>query len=135
MSKRHPPLLKYNERNCARAIAAILSCLSIDLLPKKFIEENLKNPTFGHCHTAAGCLYKIFGSQTMHLYRALDQNGIYHWWVQDLEGNIIDPTASQYSKRTVKQLYKRGKKSSLLGFAYKQRVLVLLERVRDEMKI
>lgn len=68
------------------------------------------------------------------MYRALDKNGIYHWWVQDRDGNIIDPTATQYSERAVKQLYKHGVKAGILGFVYKQRVNALLDRVRIQLK-
>ena len=69
------------------------------------------------------------------MYRALDKANIWHWWVQDKDGNIIDPTADQYKLREVKILYKKGEKASLLGFDYKKRVNTLLSRVRKDLNI
>ena len=135
MGKRNPPLLPFNKKNLLRVQRLIVKNLTIDLLPKKWITENLQNPRFGHCHNAAGCLYKIFSSNSVHMYRALDKANIWHWWVQDKDGNIIDPTADQYKLREVKILYKKGEKASLLGFDYKKRVNTLLSRVRDDLKI
>lgn len=88
---------------------------------------------FGHCHNASGCLYKIFGSQNLHLYRALDRKGIWHWWVQDRSGEVIDLTRSQYSETALRQLHRKGEKATLLGYKYKDNVFVVLKRVRKEL--
>jgi hypothetical protein len=69
------------------------------------------------------------------MYRALDDEEIWHWWVMDRNENIIDPTATQYKASQVKKLYKQGTKASLLGFDYKKRVGILLKRVTKELKI
>jgi hypothetical protein len=129
------PLLKYNKTNLRRVSKTIVRNLTPDLLPLKYIVKNSKNPMFGHCHTASGCLYKIFGSQSLHMYRALDPHGIWHWWVVDRERRIIDLTADQYPRKTVTVLYRKGTKSGMLGFAYRKRVLELFERVRHCLEV
>ena len=73
-------MFEYNELNLKKVSDSIVSNLTSDLLPKKWVERNSKNPMFGHCHTASACLQKIFGSENIKLYRALDDEGIWHWW-------------------------------------------------------
>lgn len=124
------PLLKYNKKNVSRVSKAIIRNLTPDLLPLKYRAKNSKSPMFGHCHTASGCLYKIFGSQSLHMHRALDPHGIWHWWVVDRENMVIDLTAEQYASDVVLALYRNGTKSSMLGFDYRKRVFELLRRVR-----
>ncbi len=132
---RFQPILPYNKTNLKKVSRSIVRNLTQDLLPKKFWFENGRNPMYGHCHNASGCLYKIFGSTNVHLYRAKGEDEIWHWWVIDKNGTVIDLTESQYSKRKVKSLHSMGSKAGLLGFDYKKRVLTLLERVRADLGI
>lgn len=135
MPKPNPPLLKYNKTNLKRVSRAIIKNLTPDLLPKKYRTENAVNLMFGHCHTASGCLYKVFGSKALHMFRAIDSREIWHWWVEDRDKNVIDLTASQYPASVVRTLYKKGEKSAMLGFAYRRRVLELLSRVRRDLNL
>jgi hypothetical protein len=106
MGKPNPPLLNYSKKNLKKVSNSIYRNLTEDLLPlKKYIPGNKKNAMYGHCHTASGCLYKIFGSKNVHLFRAMDKNHLYHWWVQDMNNNVIDLTQSQYSDSYVSKLY------------------------------
>lgn len=128
--------MEYNEENLQKVIDAIRKNLSVDLLPKKMIDRNINggsNGTYGHCHTASGVIYKIFGPKNVHMYRALDDENLYHWWIVDKNGKIIDPTHEQYTLLNRTPPYANGKKAGLLGFAYKQRVLTLLERVKKDL--
>ena len=124
--------IPYNEENLAKISEIIKKNLTIDLIPKKWQARNISNPMFGHCHNAAGCLYKVFGSSAVKMYRGLDDEGIYHWWVVDLNDKIIDLTVEQYTSQGRNAPYDKGEKSGLLGFQYKQRVLRLTERVMAE---
>ena len=133
MPKPAQPLLKYNKTNLKQLSRAIISHLNPDLLPKKYRSENAVNPMFGHCHTALGCLYKIFGSQSLYMYRALGDDGIWHWWVEDRDGQITDLTASQYPKAVVFQLYQHGTRSGMLGFKYRQSVKIVLRKVCKDL--
>jgi len=67
------------------------------------------------------------------MWRALDDEGIYHWWIVDKNKKIIDPTSEQYTLLGRVPPYTNGEKSGLLGFDYKKRVLTLLERVRKDL--
>jgi len=125
-------MLEYNEQNLQTVCEAIKRNLTPDLLPKKWITRNESNPTFGHCHNSAGCLYKIFGSKQLSLYRGFDGE-IYHWWVQDKEGKIIDLTSEQYTSIGKLPPYDKAEKAGLLGFEYKKRVLKLHDRVVNEL--
>ena len=126
-------MMEYNKDNFLLVKQIILNNLTPDLLPKKWVERNSTNPMFGHCHTVSGCLYKIFGSKCVKMYRGLDDEGIYHWWVVDNEGTRIDLTADQYYSVGRIPPYDVGEKSGVLGFDYKKRVLKLYERVMNEI--
>jgi hypothetical protein len=125
--------MEYNKDNFELVKNTILKHLTPDLLPKKWLVRNSTNPMFGHCHTASGCLYKIFGSKFIKMYRGLDDEGIYHWWVVDCDGNRIDLTEDQYYSVNRVPPYDVGEKSGMLGFEYKKRVLKLYERVMNEI--
>ena len=65
-------LLDYTPGNLELISGLIKQNLTDDLLPKKWVLRNMANPMFGHCHNSAGCLYKIFGHEAMHMFRGLD---------------------------------------------------------------
>ena len=50
------------------------------------------------------------------MYRALDDEGIYHWWVIDLNGKLIDLTSEQYTSTGRTPPHDAGTKASILGF-------------------
>ena len=125
-------MLEYNDENLQRASEIIKRNLTSDLLPKSWLDKNEVNLTFGHCHNAAGCLYKIFGSKQLSMYRGFDGE-IYHWWVQDKSGKIIDLTAEQYTSKGRTPPYDKAEKAGLLGFEYKKRVNELYYRVSTEL--
>ena len=128
-------MLDYNKENLNLVIDIIKQNLTPDLLPKKWVERNSTNPMFGHCHTASGCLQKVFGTKTIKLYRALDDEGIWHWWVVDVNGQLIDLTADQYYSQGRNPPYNDGQKASILGFDYRKRVLRLLDKVSKELSL
>lgn len=125
-------LLDYTEENLLKISGLIKKNLTYDLLPKKWVFRNMSNPMFGHCHNASGCLYKIFGPKAMHMYRALDTEGIWHWWIIDRDNVLIDLTVEQYTSVGRVPPHAEGVKASLLGFEYKKRVLRLCDRVMTE---
>lgn len=128
--------MEYNEENLNKVIGLIRNNLTIDLLPKKMKDRNINggsNGTYGHCHTAAGVIYKIFGPKNVHMHRGLDDENLYHWWILDKNGNIIDPTSEQYTLLGKVPPYDKGEKAGLLGFDYKKRVLALLERIKKDL--
>jgi len=126
-------MIEYNKENLLIVSNLIINNLTPDLLPKKWVERNASNPMFGHCHTASGCLQKVFGIKNIKLYRALDDEGIWHWWSIDLHGNLIDLTVSQYTSVGRIPPHKEGTKASILGFEYRKRVQRLLDKVIKDL--
>ena len=124
-------MLEYNENNLNMVTKVIVNNLTPDLLPKKWVERNKNNPMFGHCHTASACLQKVFGTKQIKLNRALDDEGIWHWWCVDTNNNIIDITGNQYYSENRIPPYKDGQKASMLGFEYRKRVFKLLNRIQE----
>ena len=111
----------------------IVKNLTPDLLPKKWVEKNKTNPMFGHCHTASACLQRLFGTTNIKLYRALDDEGIWHWWAVTKEGKKIDLTADQYYSQGRVPPYVNGTKASMLGFDYRKRTYKLLELIQNQL--
>jgi len=123
--------IPYSKENLNIISQLIKNSLTPDLLPKKWVERNSTNPMFGHCHTAAACLQKIFTTKYIKLYRALDDEGIWHWWAVTVDGELIDLTSEQYTSQGRIPPYDLGQKASMLGFDYRKRVLTLLDKVLD----
>ena len=122
-------LTLYDKENLEGVSKIIVDNLTPDLLPKKWRKRNSVNLMFGHCHTASVCLQKVFGTENIKLYRAKDDNDIWHWWCVDKNGKRIDLTADQYYKMGRTPPYEQGEKASMLGWGYKKRVEELLKRV------
>jgi hypothetical protein len=144
MAKRKEPFLLFTNSNINRVKKSILRNLTPDLLPKKWIELNKINPTFGHCHNAAGVFYMIFGSENVHMYRAYDDSlklvdeSMYHRFILNRHTNeIIDITSEQYSShpQILRKLYRNKEKAGLLGFNYKKRAHTLLKKVKSNLNL
>ena len=126
-------MFEYNQDNLKKACEIIVENLTPDLLPKKWLERNTKNPMFGHCHTASACLQRLFGTANIKLHRALDEEGIWHWWAVTKEGKKIDLTADQYFSEGRVPPYVSGTKASMLGFDYRKRTYKLYELVKEKL--
>lgn len=124
--------LEYNKNNRDKVIDIIKDKLTPELLPKKWIYRNKNNPMFGHCHTASAALKKVFGRQ-LELRRALDDEGIWHWWCVDKDSNIVDITADQYYSENRQPPWEKtkGEKASPLGFGYRKRVDSVFKSVQN----
>jgi hypothetical protein len=127
--------IEYNKDNLSAVIDIIKDNLTQDLLVKKYRTRNLTNPMFGHCHTASACLQRVFGTKFLKLYRALDDEGIWHWWCVDINNTLIDITVDQYLSVGRVPPHDGGQKASMLGFGYRTRVLTLYDRVINDMTI
>jgi len=126
-------VVDYNMENLKMVSNLVLQNLTPDLLPKKWVERNSTNPMFGHCHTASACLQKVFGTKQLKLHRALDDEGLWHWWCVDNENRIIDLTSEQYTSQNRQPPWGEGQKATMLGFDYRKRVLTLLGRIQPHL--
>ncbi|WP_144241496.1 hypothetical protein [Janthinobacterium agaricidamnosum] len=54
----------------------------------------------GHCHHATIAMYNLLGGKAegYKVRKAVDELGIKHYWLENAAGEIIDPTAEQYSE-------------------------------------
>lgn len=85
--------------NCEKKIFCLVRDeLSDDLIPESY--KGLVNSRFcGHCHHASLAMYNLLdgkGNGYM-LQKATDEKGIVHYWLKNSDGEIIDPTAEQYT--------------------------------------
>lgn len=112
-------------------IRAIQRVLTPDLLKKKYVEGNKNNPLFGHCYVATEALYYLLKDKNFKPCRARDGEGSVHWWLQDDQSNILDPTAEQYTVRGLKPPYEKGRSGGFLTKKISKRAKIIVERVKD----
>ena len=122
-------LISYDKENLELVSKIIVNNLTPDLVSVKLRERNSIEPLFGHCYVASACLQKIFGTKNIKLYHAKDDEDIWHWWTADKGGEIIDLTVDQYHRTNRTPPYDKGKKVGQLGWSYRKKVNILLERV------
>lgn len=106
--------------------------LTPDLLKPRFRRKaEGQHPTFGHCYVAAEALYHLLGGREAGLkaVRGRDDQGIVHWWLEDAEGAILDPTAEQYTSKGLSPPYERGRAAGFLTREPSKRARVLMDRV------
>ena len=109
-------------------IATIQAVLSPDLIPRDY-SGRPDNPMFGHCYHAAEALYRSLGGK-MSGYKAqrgIDDDGVSHWWVKSPTGEILDPTAAQYTEFGKTPPYHNGKGASFRGTS--RRAKTVMERI------
>lgn len=115
-------------------IKRIQKVLTPDLLKKEYREGNKYNPLFGYCYVATEALYYLLKSEKFKPYRARDGNGVVHWWLQDDEGNILDPTAEQYAMQGLKPPYDKGCRAGFLTSKISRRGKTIIERYEQLKK-
>jgi len=105
--------------------------LSPDLLKKRYREQNVGNPMFGHCYIATEALFYLLNDKRYVPTRGRDDAGIVHWWLTDKHtGQILDPTADQYRSKGLEPPYSKGKGGGFLTKEPSQRCVQLLKKIR-----
>ena len=140
-----PRYMKFTKQNLVLVSKTIKKHLTPDLLPKKYRKQNEISPSFGHCHTANGLLWRIFKQdldlyqvEDLHLTNKYGRSSFYHWFCKRKDnGVVIDLTSEQYDdygQNYLDDLYSQGiKKNATLGFDYKKRLLKLQELVQADL--
>ena len=115
------------EKELIRAIQAVLSP---DLIPNDY-RGRPDNPMFGHCYHAAEALYRSLGGKTSgyKARRGVDDDGVSHWWVESPMGEILDPTAAQYTDFDKTPPYHNAKGASFRGTS--RRAKTIMERISN----
>lgn len=109
---------------------AVTSVLTPELLkPRYRTWHSPANPTAGHCYVASEALYHLLESRDWCPRWAPDGDHT-HWWVQHVHsGEILDPTAHQYTVHGLTPPYGDGRGCGFLTRQPSKRALVLLHRV------
>lgn len=117
----------------AEYISQIQGVLSPDLLKSQYRAQNAGNPMFGHCYVAAEALYWLMGGPQSGLVprHGRDPSGIVHWWlVRKSDGEILDPTAGQYTSQDLLPPYSRGLGGGFLTREPSARSREVIRRIR-----
>lgn len=89
-----------------------------DVLPREWAEANHASrvPSRGFCFVAANAVYHLLGGKAAGLtpmFAKYDDEemgeGASHWWLRDLDGAYLDPTADQYTAYGKFPPYENGK--------------------------
>ena len=79
--------------------SALKLCQSkLELVPADAKYASPNNPTRGKCYLASIALLQFLGGKASgySLRRGIDTKNVPHYWVQNEQGAILDPTADQY---------------------------------------
>lgn len=85
-----------------RLIDLIHDSLTPDLLKKEFLKAwTPANPLAGHCYVASEALWWLlryyYPDAPTKARHGRDSHGVSHWWLVTADGEVIDPTAEQYT--------------------------------------
>ena len=107
----------------------IVSNLKPEMVSKKYREENLTNPMFGHCYHSSQALFYLMDTNVLEQRTAIDYHDEAHWWLVDTTNEkIYDITDDQYYHVGQTPPYDDGKKKSWYGWKQRphQRTLDLM---------
>ena len=96
-------------------VSVVQTALSPSLLKKEYLDENAKNPMFGHCYVASEAIFHLLPKCKLQPYYGKDKRNITHWWLVDERHDIrIDATADQYYSQGLEPPYEAGVRASFL---------------------
>lgn len=72
--------------------------LKPEMVPLEY-REKVNSEYCGHCHHATIAMYDLLNGKAngYKVRKAIDELGIKHYWLESPTGEIIDPTAEQYT--------------------------------------
>ena len=76
----------------------VRSELNPKFVPPEY-HDVVNSPYCGHCHHATIAMYNLLGGKDSgyKVRKAIDELQIKHYWLESPSGEIIDPTAEQYT--------------------------------------
>lgn len=103
--------------------------LTPDLLGANF-RNRPENPFYGHCFHASVALYQALGGkeQGYAVWKSVDCTGVSHYWLTSPSGEIIDPTAEQYTNFGIPLPYATGRRT---GFRVPRAAHHLVECIKQ----
>lgn len=113
-------------------ISRIQGALTPDLLKKGY---GGVHPYAGHCYAASEALYHALGGAKSSWYpvRARDEKEVTHWWLENEQGDILDPTSVQYTSQGLTPPYSFGKRGGFLTRLPSKRANKILQRIGVEV--
>ena len=128
------PYTKINVQICRRNI---LDNLDTTFLSKSYRDHNSDNPLYGFCYLTCQTTFYLLQMKHLYPWSGVDDLGNIHYWLQDeITGDLIDPTASQYDKLSCDPPYATGKKRKWYGFRPfpQMRTLDLIQKIQPDAK-
>lgn len=118
--------------NPSTLIQSIQESLTHDLLKPRYRKPAIGEcREFGHCYLAAETLWHMLGGRRQRFTPrwARCQDGDTHWWLQ-CGSEILDPTAPQFTKAELRELYPRGIPCGFLTREPSKRAKILIARAQ-----
>lgn len=115
----------------------VRASLTPDLLKPEYRERNKDNPFYGHCYVASEALFHLLnqhGDRDWHPVRARDNEGTVHWWLENKDGWILDPTEDQYPDDAAAP-HDHGRRAGFLTKQPSKRAQVVIDRVNKSLYI
>jgi hypothetical protein len=113
-------------RREAQLVEKLRSVLTPDLL--KPMWRDRQHPMAGHCYVASEAIYHLLGGREAgYTPQVIQHEGGAHWFLRGAEGEIIDPTADQFSTPVP---YEQGRGVGFLTRQPSKRACVVIERLR-----
>lgn len=99
-------------QNEEQLIHAIRIRLTRTMLGENYLDRP-DSPYYGHCFHASVALYRLLGGKDTgySVWKAIDCTGVPHYWVTAPSGEILDPTADQYTEYGLTPPYNSGKRT------------------------
>ena len=103
-----------------------------EIIPPEYQDNKINHPMYGHCHHAALTLYILLGGKEKgyKLQKAIDNDGITHYWLVNKNNEIIDPTKEQYTDLN-RELPYNNRKDNRASYRKTKAVKYLLEKCQN----
>ena len=109
-------------------IKRIQAALTPDLLLPRY--RGSTNPLAGHCYAASEALYHLLGGKEAG-YRPVSLRlspCLVHWWIEGPGGEVLDPTARQFSEPVA---YHKGRGRGFLTRQPSARADEIIRRIKE----
>lgn len=106
--------------------ATLIEALSPDLLKKEWRDQEDRKPLAGYCYVVSETLYHTWGKQNGYQPTQIEWEGVSHWYLSDMTGDVIDLTSSQFDTTPD---YPLGKRRGFLTKEPSKRSQTLISRL------
>lgn len=118
----------------AALVAALPGALTAELLREPYRSRVAAgaHPLTGHCYVASEALYSLLGGKAAgYTPMCVQHEGGPHWWLRGPSGEVIDPTAAQFSSPVP---YELGKAKGFLTRKPSRRACTVIGALQAEIQ-